>query len=470
MTAWFVTCLWQGTAVAIAVSISLRMLPRVNAATRYVIWWGALIAVIWAGCASAPGFRLPLAATVASEGTTPALIAFRVRPLPDAAIAFIVGVWLTIALFRLVRILPGLTALHRLKETCRPLPTGVEDALPMWWAAKNSGRRARLMLCNDLAGAAVLGLWDPCIAFPSSLLEVARADELDQIIVHEYGHVQRRDDWTRLAQALVEAAVWIHPAASWIGRQLNLEREVACDDWVVSQTGAPRAYADCLSRLAEAKSCPARAVCAPALFGSAGQLLRRVDRLLSVDRNTSRRPSLAAASIGLTAVATIAVNLGILPLVAESVAPMAVNLHSTRQADSGRAETARRQDVRAADVQVAPIGKTGRPAKGERPSKRSTTSTIDVSAPIVVATLEEVVSPEEREIPSLPVSRSFHGTYRGADSSATSETGRSMPAWRLAGNAGIGIGKVARNAGTGLASAFSRAGVSLARGIATSSN
>ena len=146
------------------------------------------------------------------------------------------------------------------------------------------------MLCDRLPGAAVLGLHEPYIAVPSSLLQVLSAADLDQVILHEYGHVQRRDDWMRLLQGLVQSALWIHPAAFLIGRELDLEREVACDDWVIARTGAPRDYAGCLSRVAESRRGRVMPAFAPALFGGRRDLIRRVDRLLDSRRNARHQP------------------------------------------------------------------------------------------------------------------------------------------------------------------------------------
>ena len=77
------------------------------------------------------------------------------------------------------------------------------------------------MICDAVPGATVLGFQRPCIALPSSLVEALTADELDQMILHEHAHVQRRDDWARLAQALLQSVLWIHPAAAFVGRALN---------------------------------------------------------------------------------------------------------------------------------------------------------------------------------------------------------------------------------------------------------
>jgi beta-lactamase regulating signal transducer with metallopeptidase domain len=69
--------------------------------------------------------------------------------------------------------------------------------------------------------------------------------------LHELAHLRRYDDWTNLAQKLVKALFFFHPAVWWIEKQVSLEREMACDDAVLAETASPRAYAECLAHLAE---------------------------------------------------------------------------------------------------------------------------------------------------------------------------------------------------------------------------
>ena len=152
------------------------------------------------------------------------------------------------------------------------------------------------MICDVLAGATVLGLQRPCIALPRALLEALTIGELDQVILHEHAHVQRRDDWLRLVQTLLLSALWVHPAALFVSRALNREREMACDEWVVARTGSPKAYARCLARAAEVRGrMKTQSALAPALFGTQHDLLRRVDRLLKLKGQARRNVSFAGA-------------------------------------------------------------------------------------------------------------------------------------------------------------------------------
>jgi len=77
------------------------------------------------------------------------------------------------------------------------------------------------------------------------------AGELNAVLLHELAHLRRWDDWTNLAQKVLSALLFFHPVVWWIDNRLTLEREMACDDYVLDGTTDPRAYAECLVALAE---------------------------------------------------------------------------------------------------------------------------------------------------------------------------------------------------------------------------
>ena len=77
------------------------------------------------------------------------------------------------------------------------------------------------------------------------------AAELEQIVLHEVGHLRRADDWINLLQKIGLVVFPLNPALVWVERRLCFERELACDDGVLRLTKAPKAYATCLTTLAE---------------------------------------------------------------------------------------------------------------------------------------------------------------------------------------------------------------------------
>ncbi len=215
MTAWLLTWVWQGLALALGVAIALRCVRRPNAATRHLVWFGSLGG---ACMARLDGITLRRARPRCRRRLQTRSIS---RLRPTFFISSVIGIWAAVALVSLLRLLPSLHALYAMRDRCYPFPQAIEATLPLWLEAKESGRRTELMMCDAVPGATVLGLQRPCIAIPSSLAEALTAEELDQVILHEHAHVQRRDDWSRLVQTLLMSVLWIHPAALLVSRALE---------------------------------------------------------------------------------------------------------------------------------------------------------------------------------------------------------------------------------------------------------
>ena len=320
---WFLTWLWQGIALVLLVTCLLRAVPSTNASTRYLVWWATLLAVLvlpWIGSAGrvTGAFQAEAGALAAAGPTT--LLPVTLPPAPAWLIAISVGTWLGVAAWRLTNVVRALRHLLQLKGRCVNVPHSRQGRLPLWLSVRDRGRKADLCVSDAVTVASVLGLVRPIIVLPQSLMDALADDELDQIVLHEHAHVQRRDDWARLGQVLIEAICGLHPAVCWIGRALNEERENACDDWVAIGGRGPRAYAWCLAKVANVaafeagRSAPA---VAPGALRSRHEISRRVGRLLDKKRNASFRPSRAALAVGVSfIVVMVTLSWGLAPIVA----------------------------------------------------------------------------------------------------------------------------------------------------------
>jgi hypothetical protein len=122
------------------------------------------------------------------------------------------------------------------------------------------------------------------ILIPRWVMQELSSEELNQILLHELAHFGRWDDWTNLAQKVVKALFFFHPAVWWIEKRVSLEREMACDDAVLAETASPRAYAECLANLAEKTLLHRSLALAQSALGRIRQTSLRVAQILDVNR------------------------------------------------------------------------------------------------------------------------------------------------------------------------------------------
>jgi hypothetical protein len=287
------------------------------------------------------------------------------------------------------------------------------------------------------------------------------AADLDQVVLHEFGHVQRRDDWMRLLQALIEAALWMHPAAALIARELNLEREVACDDWVVARTDSPLEYAACLSRVAERQHRLANPALAPALIKARRALLRRIDRLMSANRPRTRRMSRTGAAAAVAIVAAFVVSFRSLPLIAERVEmefaldARAARVPPTRTAAGPVSPVAPAvpSDAIAAGQAVAAGEAVAAPARSHLVQFIAVTSVVSPAAPTPVET-------QQSDIRMLDATRSFPVLPSSPPALDRPLSVSGTPSWQRAADAGVHVGETTARAGVRLGDVFTRIGTS----------
>jgi beta-lactamase regulating signal transducer with metallopeptidase domain len=299
--------LWEGLALAVVAWLALRAVPRANASLRYALWCVALIAVM----------ALPLLAiyasssAVASGGSDPAVA------VPQRLAQIMFALWYVVATILVLRLIGSYVRLQQLKANASPLPPIYQHRVRRWLEACGGHRAARLCLSDKVPMPVAIGLSDPVIVLPERLIEQLSDEEFDQIGLHELAHLQRWDDYTNVFQKIVEALLFFNPAVYLIGRQLTLEREIACDDRVIAATGKPLTYAWCLTRLVEATALTRQALPALGALSTRRQFAIRIERLLERRRSgfsLAARFAAAAACVAIAAALLAAARVG--PLVA----------------------------------------------------------------------------------------------------------------------------------------------------------
>lgn len=365
--------LWQGAVLTALVWCLLRFIRGLNATTRYVIWGVTLLTVVSlpllnglrpvftthapthaessgeasavralaagreaatadeTGAATTEGVAFGVGTQIASaheaasarpNDTPSATTWFSLRVSFGYWSVALLAAWLIVAGWRALRMLGSYRRLQALKRSCRPLAAKHESLLSGLVQADNLKRPVKLLASPDVKTPMAVGLTSPAVIIPADLLEQLTETELTQVVLHELAHIRRWDDWTNFGQKLIEALFFFFPTVMFIRRRMNLEREVACDDWVVSMTGANRPYAACLTKLLELTVAPRRHALAPGALVGGNQISRRVELLLRKQRSISSRVSRPGLLIPLSAlVISVAQFVQVAPVIAVVARP-----------------------------------------------------------------------------------------------------------------------------------------------------
>jgi len=199
----------------------------------------------------------------------------------------LVTLWLSVCAFMLGRIVCSYFRLARLRRRLHRLPDFQRHRMSRLATIFGLKRSVRIRTSTAVAMPMTIGVARPLIIVPEGLLENLSQSEFESIIAHELAHIKRCDYLTNLWQRVIQAFLFFHPAVWLIGKQLAVERELACDDWAVKLTGEPHRYASCLTRLAELlreRRMPALA--ASIIFGK-HVVSRRIEMILNTNRNAT---------------------------------------------------------------------------------------------------------------------------------------------------------------------------------------
>ncbi len=86
------------------------------------------------------------------------------------------------------------------------------------------------------------GLFNPLIILPEDYLNWPE-EQKQAILCHEAAHVTRRDNITNFISQITTAIYWFNPLVWWAQNEMRINREKACDDYVLHTDIKPSSYA-----------------------------------------------------------------------------------------------------------------------------------------------------------------------------------------------------------------------------------
>ena len=303
---WFSNLLFWSAQVAL-LALAAAFLPRlfqIRQPRVLLAYWRALLAICLMLPVIQPWHRLPgVAAIVIAPGVS------AVRVLPSSApavshwhfpslqlIAQILGVVILAGIaVRFAILAMGLLRLRQLRQSSSPITLFAESTAVLDEMRARVNASAEFRLSPDVDSPVTFGFTSPMVLLPERFPSM-NARFQATIACHELLHVQRHDWAHHLAEEILRATLWFHPAIDWLIARVRLAREQVVDLEVIRLTQERKPYLEALLEFATGRSRTAPIPAPPFLVER--QLPERVALMLKEVRMSRTRliASLTATS------------------------------------------------------------------------------------------------------------------------------------------------------------------------------
>lgn len=114
-------------------------------------------------------------------------------------------------------------------------------------------RSIKLVAHKDIESPCVWGFWQPKILLPESSKNWSH-DQKISVLMHELGHIHRRDTLGLVLVKISCAVFWFLPPVWWLAKKISVTAEIACDDLIYQLRDKQIQYAEHLLQLADHKN------------------------------------------------------------------------------------------------------------------------------------------------------------------------------------------------------------------------
>lgn len=301
--------LWQGTLVALVLTVLLVLMRKNSAQLKYLISFFALLIIIgWSGITFVNAYSYAKEKTALKENITsdPNYIKnylseqlgqetvdqeaaekakldininlIKIRSFFQRNFNAICLLWMLGMLFLIFKMIGGFIYAKRLRtyqlvEIDHRWVEKIEE-----FAAKlNIQRRVNAFFSPLAKVPMTLGTVKPIILFPVAAFTGLSVKDVEAILAHELAHIVRHDYLFNIIQSIVEILFFYHPAVWMISSHIRSERENSCDNLAIQLIGDKIAYVKALAAVQINQM--EQGQLAMAFASPKGNLVQRIKRL-----------------------------------------------------------------------------------------------------------------------------------------------------------------------------------------------
>lgn len=223
---------------------------------------------------------------------------------PERLLYLILAVWATGVFAFAVLTASETVRLSRCKRTALPVR---EESITRLFSQcrRQCGLRREIPLrrCSAFASPVTIGLLAPCILLPAFPAASLSETEMRHILLHELQHVKHKDLLSGWLFRLLLCFCWFHPMVWLALREMESDREMACDASVLALLGEEdrASYGTTLLNFAARMTCPPFSQTA-GMGGSKKVIRRRITGIAAYRRVTGRSRAKSGLCLLLAAV------------------------------------------------------------------------------------------------------------------------------------------------------------------------
>jgi beta-lactamase regulating signal transducer with metallopeptidase domain/HEAT repeat protein len=381
----------KATMILVATVILAGALHKAAAGVRHLIWLVAIGAILllpalsqWtpisvrvlpATTLGAPDATLennaiPLPPVLTARTTDAATTEPPSTPLPSLRVV-VIGIWATVTALLLARLLLGTLAVRRIVQAATPLgDADWNDRLYDVADRLGIANAPRVVMSNAIHVPFATGLLHATIVLPAECMQWTPGQR-DAVLIHELGHVRRRDLLGHTLGRLACAFYWFHPLVWTAARRLRDASERACDDLALRLGSRPSEYAEHLLQIVTAAGRPAVPSVALAMAQRKefeGRMLAILDPALK--RESLPRWQMVSLTGGLVAMSLLVAAAAPAPVVPPAQATALV---------SGGNDTTSLADAPQQGASIRPPERSAAPEPPESPDPRMPIADVNVN-------------------------------------------------------------------------------------------
>jgi TonB family protein len=201
--------------------------------------------------------------------------------------AILLTLWIVGASVAWLGIVRSQIKLNRLIGRARTLTQQQEQR--MFSALSNidtAGFAVKFKLSPAITSPLLVGMKTPTILLPQGFAERLSLAQLHAVLLHELGHLKRRDVAANYIQKIIRGLFWFHPLVIAMDRRIDRAREEVCDNYALAKSDAV-SYGEVLLNVGtlshSGQSLPSLAL---GMHGNNWKLEDRVKGLLDTNRET----------------------------------------------------------------------------------------------------------------------------------------------------------------------------------------